>query len=135
MVPRSPIIYAEKVDPIPIVTQDSFVIYLCINYYNSNLKWPKDNNDFLRFYDKPKGNFNTTLIDNIILAINNKNNLEIKVTSNSIFRNFELRYVENENIKYKAKYFESNDPRLKGHLPFELNYTGLEYEKFYGNIK
>ena len=135
MVPYSPRIYAENSDINLLTTRDSFIIFASMLYYSSSLKWPKDKDELRQYYDQPKGNFNAALINNATLSINDNNNLEIKIGSESSYRKIELRKVENGDIKYKAKYFESNDPNLKDYLPFELNFTAPEYSKFYGEIK
>jgi type II secretory pathway pseudopilin PulG len=116
------------------VVEDNFVIFLCLSYYNSNLKWPADNNQLQQYFDKPRGGFNTSLLSNATLSINGKNNLEIKMKNGSTYRKIELRNVNDGKIKYKAKYFESNDEEFKKYLPFEMSFTGMEYTEFYGEI-
>jgi hypothetical protein len=127
--------YANAADIQLITARDSSVIFLCLNYYKAKLKWPRNNYELMQYYDRPKGNFNNGLLNDITLMINDKKNLEINIKSGSTYRKIELRKTENGKIKYKAKYFESNDHNLKNYLPFELDFTDIKRCEFYGTIK
>jgi len=118
-----------------VVDKDSLIIYSCINFYSINKRWPTDFNDLISFLDKPKGNLNKSLFENLSVEINSKGDLQIKFDNGREFRKFELIKTVKKNPAFQVKYVDSNDPELKQQLPFTVNFDSSRYQQFEGVIR